>query len=211
MRFFGLTLGDWRTHSTASSGLLDGASSRAPGGIYLLSARTCGLKGLAPGSRHSWISVFESDRWTTVEISDTQALSLQLAPDGRPARWRHFGAPGKSNQFFAPFVSDRSPDGLWFGQTPRLEWHCADPHRAAAFCRHLDAVCEAYLFRDVFSLMDNNCSKFASYLLWQAGLAERVAAQPGKSPMFGFRQADYWESLYPRQSGSTSGTLEPIL
>ena len=202
MRFIGLTLGNWRTHSTASSGLLDAASG-APGGIYLFSARTCGLKGLAPGSRHSWISVFENDRWTTVEISDSETLSFQSARGGHPARWRHFGAPSKSNQFSAPFVSDRLPDGLWFDQAPRLEWHCADPHRAAAFCRHLDAVCQAYRFREVFSLMDNNCSKFVSYLLWQAGLAERVAAQRGKSPLVGFRQADYWETLYPRQSAST--------
>jgi hypothetical protein len=209
MRFLGLTLGNWRMHSTASSGLdhITGAT----GGLYLLSARTCGLKGLVPGSRHSWISVYQNGCWSTVEITDAETLSLQQAAGGRPARWKHFGAPGTPSRFPAPFISDRMPDGLWFGQAPRLEWHCADPQRGAAFHRQLDALCQAYRFRHKFSLTDNNCSKFVSYLLWQAGLAGRVRAQPVSSPLWGFRQAPYWESLYPQRVGSTSPELRITL
>ncbi|MDB5822413.1 MAG: hypothetical protein JWR21_1117 [Herminiimonas sp.] len=202
MRFLGLTLGDWRRHSTASSGLLDTVGEA--GGIVLLSARTCGLKGLVPGGRHSWLSVCHNGRWSTVEISDAETLSYQHAVAGGPARWRHFGAPGTPSRCPAPFISDRTPDGLWFGQVPRLEWHCADPQRGTAFYQHLDALCKTYRFRHVFSLADNNCSKFVSYLLWHAGLVDRVTAQPWKSPLLGFRRAPYWESLYPGQSASTS-------
>jgi hypothetical protein len=198
MRFLGLTLGDWRRHSTVSSGLLH--TLGGAGGIYLFSARACGLKGLVPGGRHSWISVCENGSWSTVEISDAETLTYQHAIGGCPARWKHFGTPGTPSRSPAPFISDRTPDGLWFGQAPRLEWHCADSQRGAAFYRHLDALCLAYRFKNVFSVTDNNCSKFVSYLLWQAGLAIRETAHPGKSDLLGFRQADYWESLYPRHS-----------
>jgi hypothetical protein len=209
MRFLGLTLGDWRGHSTLSSGLLD--STAAAGGIYLFSARTCGLKGIVPGSRHSWISVCENGRWSTAEITDAETLALQRAVAGGPARWKHFGVPGTPNRFPAPFISDRAPDGLWFGQAPRLEWHCADLQRGAAFHRHLDGLCKEYRFRKSFSLTDNNCSKFVSYLVWHAGLPVSLTAQSVKSPLLGFRQADYWDALYPTQARSTSGGLGATL
>src|ERR1700756_3060502 len=93
MGILGLTLGDWRTARCGPSGLLQGLGHESTPGIYLLSARCCGSKGVIPGARHSWFSIFSRDEWATIELTDEETLTLQADGGGARATWTAPGTP----------------------------------------------------------------------------------------------------------------------
>jgi hypothetical protein len=198
MRAFGLTLGNWRTASTAPSGLLGTHGVEATPGVYVLSARCCGMKGAFPGSRHTWLSIFFKGEWTTIELTDEETLSLQATPDGARAAWTPYGRPSALNRHHAPFRSNRTPDAHWFGQAPRLECMVASELLANYLMSNLDKYCTDYCFRHLSNMLDNNCSKLVSYLLWRiaGSTLQENPLRPRSKFLIGYRQPSYWNALY---------------
>jgi len=210
MQVLGLTIGDWRCESTLSSQLLERLKLEKSPGMYVLSARACGWKGMFSGARHSWVSIFDGMAWTSIEITDEETLTYQKSIEGDDAEWVCFGAPSKKNQYRVPFRSNRAPDGLWFGQEPRLEAGFSGRQLALDFLKHLDDVCAKYKFKDSFTLLENNCSKFISYLLWKNNLLDDAQFErTGGVRMIGFRDSVYWRSVYEGESMATQTT--PLL
>jgi hypothetical protein len=205
MRVLGLTLGDWRHEATTPTDLL------GPGcvpGVYVLSARCCGLKGALPFARHSWIAVLHEGRWTTIEITDEETLHLQRTRDGGAVRWRVFGRPFANNAYQVPYISDRDPGALWFGQVPRVEGLVESAAHAAGFLSGVERDAWAYPFRDAYDRLDNNCSKFMSHLLWRTGLAGCMyswrAGRWSRPALLGFRDGAYWSALHGRRESVPS-------
>jgi len=212
MRLLGLTLGNWRAEPTRSTGLTRALVLEEAEGVHVFSARCCGMKGLFAGARHSWISIFDGSGWSTVEMTDAETLSLQHAPSGEAVRWECFGQPSKVNKGHCPFLSDRAPDGLWFGQAPRLEASFVAAGTASDFLADIEHCCDEYRFKNAYSLLDNNCSKFLSYLLWRNRLVadSSMSSRFNGSDLIGFRPPGYWRSVYRLEPHTARGPARNI-
>jgi hypothetical protein len=206
MRVLGLTLGDWRVEETGSSGLLRRLGHEGTAGAYVLSARCCGIKGAVPGARHTWLAIACRGEWTTLELTDVETLSLQTDLHGAQAAWTLLGKPSEANRHRVPARSNRVPDGRWFGQAPRLESMIASEPLAEALMGDLDIYCGQYCFRNESNLLDNNCCKLVSYLLWRVAATQRQAVIPAPAAklLIGYRDTAYWDSLYAAEGWRTA-------
>jgi hypothetical protein len=164
-------------------------------GIYVFSARCCGLKGAISGARHSWMSVLYRQEWSTVEVTDRETLSLQTDAAGARAAWVCYDSSYSGLQQRGPFRSNRVPDADWFGQEPKLEAMIASTSLAACLVDRIDHDCSRYPFKGDYGLLQNNCNRFLSFMLWRLGTAARQPdlLSPARR-LIGFRDQDYWQA-----------------
>lgn len=149
---------DWRELDQSSVGLTFNKNY-----IHCVHARAWALKGWLGGT-HSW-HVFWSEqhnKWLTVELTDRETINIQKAN----ILWIRDNV-GYSE--LGPIISDRVPDGKWFGATPCI----------------VGKAIKTFDFGDVVWACNNypiaksnvikyNCNTFSSYLINQLDISIKM-------------------------------------
>lgn len=147
--------------------------------VYYVHSRAWALKGWLGGT-HSWLVFWskEKSKWLTMELTTKETLDFQETRNIYYIR-------DVSPTLHSPVISDRCPDGKWFGSTPTIVGQCFNEFSLKDF----EKVCKKYPFDD-FNLFSKNCNTFTSYVNYSLGLN---LTRPIRS--FGARDDKYWHRV----------------
>ncbi len=156
---------DWRYANVDSTQILSNIIEPC---VCILSARSWGLKGLIPGARHSWISIYNKKKWLTFEVTDIETIEI--------LKGNVIHSKYDNKQKLQLLESDRDPSLIWFGSTPRIE----------GIYNYFDIDFFDYPLNVNNNLVTNNCNTFISYIVWKHGL-------DFNKYYVGFKKKNFWD------------------
>jgi hypothetical protein len=136
---------DWRSGSRESAGMAPAPTAHAAAVVQVYSARAVKWRGAF--GVHSWISVKERD-------ADAYRVYEVIG-------WRHYrGLPSVS-------ISNRPPDGRWFGAEPVLLADLRGPEAARAI-KAIDAAARGYPYANAYRVWPGpNSNTFTAHIARQ--------------------------------------------
>lgn len=148
--------------------------------LYYVHSRAWALKGWLGGT-HSWIVFWssETNSWLSMELTTKETLGFQGTQNVYYIR-------DVDPSLHSPVISDRCPDGKWFGSTPTVVDRCLNKFSLS----DLEQLCNEYPF-DEFNLFSKNCNTFTSYVNYKLklGLKKPIRSVGAKGDFF-------WNKFY---------------
>lgn len=153
MKINKMLFGDWQARS-----IIPVVKFKVPG-LYLLTAKTYGVKGLLGGT-HSWLVHADDSRQTVIEVTNVETIGVQ----GSSRFYSLRQVEPASIQEQLVFVSDRNGGQKWFGGTPKAVYL-----GNIGLDRILD-ISRAYpRLNSSFNVLTVNCNTFTSWVLCNLG------------------------------------------